>query len=363
MAQLWNREALYSEVWTDPVVTVAMRYGVSGNAIAKVCKKLRIPLPGRGYWAKKAYGHSVRQIALPPMKDVPELWQPTPKPALEKAPMDEEVESIEQRLKNGDFEPSVHGRKCRPEIEAIRKAMFSRRAGMRDHYRLGFRSDELDLRVSKACLDRAIELLKSIMDVAEEIGATIKISGKQGNSKTSFSHGGFDIAFCIREKLRMIKRTPSTTSSFGYATTFEPTGVLAVEILDWTGNIRGQWQDTGKLRIEAHVPGIIAGLVKISILHRRREEQWQKERLIAKQREIEREQRAQRVAQEQARVKQLIEDAEHWQLAKRIRDYISALEEHDAASRTEAQIVYLRWAKQQADRIDPLTPSPPSIVD
>jgi beta-xylosidase len=32
---------------------VAEEYGVSGAAIAKVCRKLEVPVPGRGYWAKK----------------------------------------------------------------------------------------------------------------------------------------------------------------------------------------------------------------------------------------------------------------------------------------------------------------------
>jgi hypothetical protein len=48
MTKLWDRDSLYKEVWAVPLTTVAKRYGVSGNAIAKVCKKLRIPLPGRG---------------------------------------------------------------------------------------------------------------------------------------------------------------------------------------------------------------------------------------------------------------------------------------------------------------------------
>jgi hypothetical protein len=47
-----SREALYEEVWRDPMTIVAPRYGLSDVGLMKICKKLRIPVPGRGYWAK-----------------------------------------------------------------------------------------------------------------------------------------------------------------------------------------------------------------------------------------------------------------------------------------------------------------------
>jgi hypothetical protein len=50
----YNREELYEKVWTTPVRILAREYGVSDVAIAKACRKLHIPLPGRGYWNKMA---------------------------------------------------------------------------------------------------------------------------------------------------------------------------------------------------------------------------------------------------------------------------------------------------------------------
>ena len=48
--ETWNREELYAEVWEQPPVKVAPRYGNSAVAPGKVCQKLQIPLPGGGYW-------------------------------------------------------------------------------------------------------------------------------------------------------------------------------------------------------------------------------------------------------------------------------------------------------------------------
>jgi len=52
----YQREKLYEEVWTDPMSAVAARYGVSSAVLAKVCRKLAVPMPERGYWALKAAG-------------------------------------------------------------------------------------------------------------------------------------------------------------------------------------------------------------------------------------------------------------------------------------------------------------------
>jgi len=49
---IYQRDKLYEEVWAEPVVKVAERYGVSGPGLAKTCRKLEVPLPPRGYWAK-----------------------------------------------------------------------------------------------------------------------------------------------------------------------------------------------------------------------------------------------------------------------------------------------------------------------
>ncbi len=60
-----DRETLYEEVWADPVKVVAQRYGISDVGLAKICKKLSIPIPSRGYWAKVKAGKIMRKIPLP----------------------------------------------------------------------------------------------------------------------------------------------------------------------------------------------------------------------------------------------------------------------------------------------------------
>lgn len=60
-----SRKQLYDQVWHEPMCRLAQRYGISDVGLAKICWKHDIPIPARGYWAKKHAGHNPSQIALP----------------------------------------------------------------------------------------------------------------------------------------------------------------------------------------------------------------------------------------------------------------------------------------------------------
>src|SRR5579863_3417242 len=60
-----TREELYRLVWAKPMTEVGQDFQVSDRAIAKVCARKQIPVPPRGYWAKKNAGKSVSKPPLP----------------------------------------------------------------------------------------------------------------------------------------------------------------------------------------------------------------------------------------------------------------------------------------------------------
>jgi hypothetical protein len=55
----YDREDLYEKVWTLTMQKAAKEYGVSDVALGKTCRKLYIPVPGRGYWNKMAANQPV----------------------------------------------------------------------------------------------------------------------------------------------------------------------------------------------------------------------------------------------------------------------------------------------------------------
>ena len=61
-----TREALYALVWSEPMLKVGIRYGVSSSYMAGVCAFLKVPRPERGYWAKLAVG---KAPPVPPLPD------------------------------------------------------------------------------------------------------------------------------------------------------------------------------------------------------------------------------------------------------------------------------------------------------
>jgi hypothetical protein len=59
-----TRAELYELVWRTPMSRLAAEFGVSDVALAKTCRRLSVPRPGRGYWAQIAVGREVKRPAL-----------------------------------------------------------------------------------------------------------------------------------------------------------------------------------------------------------------------------------------------------------------------------------------------------------
>ncbi len=86
-----TREALYKLVWSEPMLKVGAKYKVSSSYMARVCKRLNVPRPERGYWNKLAVGKAPPIPSLPDLQPGDELaWvrdgqsirmlRPTPQP-------------------------------------------------------------------------------------------------------------------------------------------------------------------------------------------------------------------------------------------------------------------------------------------
>lgn len=68
-----TREDLYAQVWAEPMLKVAARFGVSSSYMARVCRAMNVPRPERGYWAKLAVGKQAPKPKLPGARPGDEL--------------------------------------------------------------------------------------------------------------------------------------------------------------------------------------------------------------------------------------------------------------------------------------------------
>src|SRR5690242_8602568 len=162
--RFWNRDELYEEVWTTPMQTLAKKYGVSDVGLAKTCRKLFIPLPGRGYWARKEAGQMVERVALPPLKQNIVLQKPTPRPEppkLSDFAEPEEIAQVEQLEQTAGEALLKRGSLSHPLIAQARGAF--KHAQVSESKILWTRERCLDIRVSKESLDRAFRIMAAII--------------------------------------------------------------------------------------------------------------------------------------------------------------------------------------------------------
>lgn len=87
-----TRQRLYQQVWSIPMQKLAKEFGLSDVSLAKLCRRHRVFVPGRGYWARLAAGQKARRLPLPtsqdPRFDTIEI-QPSERQAMEGEAMEE----------------------------------------------------------------------------------------------------------------------------------------------------------------------------------------------------------------------------------------------------------------------------------
>jgi hypothetical protein len=77
---LLTRQSLYELVWSKPISNLAGDFGISDVALAKRCRQVDVPIPYRGYWARKVAGQE------PPKLPLPKYRSKAPKQAVRSGP-------------------------------------------------------------------------------------------------------------------------------------------------------------------------------------------------------------------------------------------------------------------------------------
>jgi hypothetical protein len=94
-----TRDELYNQVWSAPMSRLATQYGITGTGLAKICARLNVPCPPRGYWNKKAAGKKVVQYRLPepeantPLQVTITPAPPPPKPTPAQTELQNQIEA------------------------------------------------------------------------------------------------------------------------------------------------------------------------------------------------------------------------------------------------------------------------------
>lgn len=60
-----RREQLYNEIWGLSASGVAKKYNILYTQVLKICKEFNVPIPPSGYWTKVSFGKATEKIPLP----------------------------------------------------------------------------------------------------------------------------------------------------------------------------------------------------------------------------------------------------------------------------------------------------------
>jgi hypothetical protein len=378
-----SRSELYEQVWTVPMSKLAKRYGISDVGLAKICKKNSIPRPARGYWARKEAGYKVESLPLPPGDDTIITINSNPfsfnnsklkdvvSRVISSRDSSHERIVVPERLSNPH--PLIH------QSSELLKVSQPNDVGLLEPPKKAC----LDITVSKNSLRRALRIIDTIIKSLEKQGFTVFFS--EGFTKTKILD--IPVSFGITEKLMIKKKQPKDHGlrgyyEFGHSLFVEervPSGKLCLTIHDagiyWRYGCQQNWNDGAKQKLEDRMNSFVNGLVNVAVAkkeHDRQQKDEERQR-IERQRQLEEERRKQaelrkRYLEEQVRVTKLISEAEDWKRSQILREYIAEIEKHATCgtlpfSPDKPLAEWLKWAHDQADRLDPLTPSPPSILD
>jgi hypothetical protein len=378
-----EREALYNEVWSEPVITVAKRYGMSDNGLRKHCKKLGIPLPFAGYWARVKAGQQVSRPVLPKVTgelrnhvrnyfikykvDVEKLTDAELATDKEFSFFTEEttrlIKEICSQLQVKGQLRSPHHLITEHQTEIIyrkKRDEALKRINSSSIYYTNMESEYRDnkpvlpINVSESNVNRTYRILDTIISNLEEMEGYTLVSLNQGKDEAYFGIIYSTFYFEVREDARK-------KLSFKDDGEAHPCLVLSMSVKRRFTNeqLKLEYKDNDNKPLETQVGKIIYEMFVIANKHLGLEELGERE-LKRKWEEQEREWRLEQMRKGDLKEVRLLEQAaSDWQKAELVRRFADHLEEkiNEFAKEEERGKLFgwLKWARDKADWLDPLT--------
>ena len=397
MWQTIKREELYEHVGSVPIWTLCEQYGLSDNGLRKICRRLNVPVPPRGYWAKVEAGHNVRKMALP--KDAKQSVAQihvAPKPARTEADDEDhawleervaferaEASTIEVVMKPRRWHPAVQPlhqffEREAKEVEASRKADERYQSwpewrkqrdwngdGMKWHRVV--RNGELMpathhatvARLSIAQFRRGLAILNAVAVAATKRQFEVTLDEKKGRTVLAGHGGALELRMSERteQRTRKVKRYDGKLEDEPYRV---PTGRLRIFVERGYGKV---WtiEETAEGPLESKLNAFFAGVWKqVTYCQQKAREQEERERraavLAAERAEVERLEREEAAKREAERKRRaaLLEEVAAWRRANEIRAYVAAVKEATALRGDEAVADWVEWALGVAGEMDPV---------
>lgn len=189
-----SRQDLYELVWSKPMIELAKDFGLSDVALAKRCRRLGVPVPGRGYWARIAAGQTPRRPDLPKrdeeaMENEALTFEP---PREESATVTTqeatELSVLREKLSSMQL---PHAEDLRSSSPPVKRTAVRLKRPWRNEICWGRGERQgtiVSVDVSEMATDRALDLCERIIAAASAVGWTFKAPPKELEDARSYRY-------------------------------------------------------------------------------------------------------------------------------------------------------------------------------
>ena len=347
-----TREELYRRVWETPMSKLAKEFGLSDVGLAKTCKRMDVPYPPRGWWARKAAGQKLVPTKLPKATDgtlEATVIYPTPTPPPVPTVAPEVQQKIDKAITTA-AEIVVHEKLTKPHsiiakwIADHEKRQEEARANRR---RFGSHwSVPAELTPTERRRHRVFD---AILKALEKLGGKVALDARADAAVTM---SGEKIAFRMIEKSKQV-RTPREDRS-GFRQELIPTGKLLFKLETYLPDgFKREWLETDQKPMEEMLPeivGTIVAAIPVMVERTRKSVEDERRRWEAQQQREQEEQRRKLAANQW---KRFIEIARMWEDAKLATAFVEELRkqefEPDAKIGDKTVAEWLAWAEDYAN--------------
>jgi hypothetical protein len=362
---------------------LAREYGISGKGLAKICKKLNVPVPPRGYWAKIRSGLKLKRPLLPKLKQgqpeshILSTFQYDNRESEKLEDFSEDaVNLINTVLAFPPAKVPIQLDSPHPLVLKTQKNLEKKKP--KDHPLISpTREGCLNINVTPENLPRALQIADAVLKAFKANGFKIA-RDKEKHSGVYALILGEKIFFHINEKVNRIDHVPTAKEKkeqkkdYWYSWArydYIATGELNLLIDNSSGyKLRKKWADGKNSKVEDKLTDFLVGAIKVAdrkikerIEAEERERRWEEER-----RQWEEERRRRYI--EEKRLEELLNQSDSWTKSQQLRNYIQAVQAaatklpnlEDFQDRLEE---WVSWAGRHADRLDPLSQQLPFGFD
>ena len=380
--RIYEREKLYKEIWAEPMTKVAERYNVSDVALKKTCKKLNIPVPGRGHWARVYAGEKITTQPLPEQKGndkivVRDYSESTARQSgttkktgklnfLSEEQMERVLSFCSSIVVPNELE-NLHGL-VKDTIQYFKSRKDSTKPPVNRVF---------CIKATEEQKNRAYRILDTLFKAFEHLGYTIVITAPKAQYYRNYEPRVWDnvvniqlgkdsVKILIREMQHRVPHIPTEreiedNKRYSFMRIPEHdivhNGKLNFIIDEYIAK-RKNWRDGEKHRIEDEIGDIIIAIIETIHDEKIRREQSEIEAIKRKEEERKKAILQKKYDKEREKVSQLVSSADDYHKAMKVYEYISAMERElvnigDAQTRNQLTN-YIFWAKQKADWLNPL---------